>query len=221
MNIYYIYAYINRKTGLPYYVGKGSGGRAWKQHGRWVQIPKDKSKIVIMESGLTEIVALALERRYISWFGRQDNGTGILLNMTDGGDGTSGMKFSEESRRKIGAKSKGRIPSAESRKKMSLSQKTSYLKGRTSWNTGRPAHNKGIPMSEEQKRKISETKRRKFFEHPENFKKFSSLRGKAIKGLICVTNGGHRTRIRPEKLQEYISKGYRKGFTLHTCDNES
>jgi hypothetical protein len=57
--------------------------------------------------------------------------------------------------------------------------------------------------------------------NPENFKKFSSLGGKAIKGLICVTNGEHRTRIRPEKLQEYISKGYRKGFTLHTCDNES
>jgi hypothetical protein len=50
--------------------------------------------------------------------------------------------------------------------------------------------------------------------NPENFKKNASLGGKAIKGLICVTNGTHRTRIRPEKLDEYLSLGYIKGFTL-------
>jgi hypothetical protein len=31
---------------------------------------------------------------------------------------------------------------------------------------------------------------------------------------ICVTNGIHRTRIKPEFLQEYLDKGYVKGFTL-------
>lgn len=49
---------------------------------------------------------------------------------------------------------------------------------------------------------------------PENFKKHAILGGKAIKGMICVTNGTHRTRIHPEKLEEYLAKGYRKGFTL-------
>jgi len=49
---------------------------------------------------------------------------------------------------------------------------------------------------------------------PSNFKKHASLGGRAIKGMICVTNGSHRTRIKPEKLQEYIDNGYRKGFTL-------
>lgn len=49
---------------------------------------------------------------------------------------------------------------------------------------------------------------------PQNFKKYAILGGKAMKGMICVTNGTHRTRIRPEKLEEYLAKGYIRGFTL-------
>lgn len=44
--------------------------------------------------------------------------------------------------------------------------------------------------------------------------KYASLGGKSLKGMICVTNGKHRTRIKPEKLEEYLLKGYKKGFTL-------
>lgn len=43
---------------------------------------------------------------------------------------------------------------------------------------------------------------------------YASLGGKALKGMICVTNGSHRTRIKPEKLDEYLANGYRLGFTL-------
>lgn len=50
--------------------------------------------------------------------------------------------------------------------------------------------------------------------NPENFKKYASLGGKALSGFVCVTNGKHRTRIKPEMLQSYLDKGYIKGFTL-------
>lgn len=50
--------------------------------------------------------------------------------------------------------------------------------------------------------------------NPENFKKNAILGGKATKGMVCVTNGHHRTRIRPEKLNDFLSKGYTKGFKL-------
>ena len=43
---------------------------------------------------------------------------------------------------------------------------------------------------------------------------WASLGGKALTGMICVTNGKHRTRIKPEKLNEYISNGYQTGFTI-------
>jgi hypothetical protein len=94
---FYVYFYL-RKDGTPYYVGKGFGTRAWKKH--VVYVP-DNSRIFFTHWGLTELWSLALERWFIRWYGRKDLSTGILRNLTDGGEGSSGRVVTESTRDKM------------------------------------------------------------------------------------------------------------------------
>jgi hypothetical protein len=103
MNKYYVYQYI-REDGTPYYIGKGCGFRAYTKR---PYKPNDKSRIEIIKDNLSENEAFNLEIELIRKYGRQDLGTGILKNKTDGGEG--GTK-SLETRIKLSESAKGRIP---------------------------------------------------------------------------------------------------------------
>lgn len=95
---FYVYFYL-REDGTPYYVGKGKDKRAWLKHN--VNLPKDETRISFIAINLMESEAHLLEIKLISEYGRKDLRTGILRNLTNGGEGASGRKPSKETIDKI------------------------------------------------------------------------------------------------------------------------
>ena len=86
----FVYCYLRESDLTPYYVGIASRAER-PTAGHNVGIPVDKSRIRLMKAGLSWDEACLWEQRYISHYGRKDIGTGILRNLTDGGDGTLGL----------------------------------------------------------------------------------------------------------------------------------
>lgn len=193
-NTYYVYAYIRSKdsstakAGTPYYVGKGKANRAWNKH-ITISTPKDHSKIILLETNLTELGAFALERRYIRWWGRKNLKTGILHNKTDGGDGFYGYKI-PPSQIKRGAITR----TGRKRPPMTQQQKEKLRQ-----------HNLGNRHSKETINKMIESR-----SGPKN-----ANYGKSTwcKSKIWIVNYTLKSsfRIPPEELSKYITQGFQKG----------
>lgn len=132
-NIYYVYLHRRDDTNDVFYIGKGSGQRAKSISGRndWWRNIYNKCGFTpeIVEKGLSEESAYNLEVELIKFY--RDCGY-KLCNIADGGGGAS-RKQSEETKKKISLKLKGRLTSEETRKKLSIAN---------TGKTGRPAPNR-------------------------------------------------------------------------------
>ena len=105
MTDYYTYAYL-RENGKPYYIGKGKGNRLYYKYGKNCKPPKDRSKIIKLKQNLTEEEAFKHEIYMISVFGKKCNGTGILMNIADGGNAPPKMYGDDSPTKRPKVKSK-------------------------------------------------------------------------------------------------------------------
>src|SRR5271166_2994217 len=102
--VFYTYMWL-REDGTPYYIGKGSGNRAFT--GYHVCTPPANPLHILKQEFPDEETAFAAEKFLISFYVRKDLSTGVLRNLTDGGEGPSGAKRSEETRALMSAAAMG------------------------------------------------------------------------------------------------------------------
>ena len=128
-NNFYVYIHFRKDNLQPFYVGKGKNIRFKEKKGRneyWKRIVNKYGYFPqVMENNLTEEQAFVKEKFYIEVLGREN-----LCNMTDGGEGTSGVIRSQESKKKMSESMKGekhnmygKKHTEETKKKMSESRK--------------------------------------------------------------------------------------------------
>ena len=177
MNDFYTYAYL-REDGTPYYIGKGTGNRIYSSK-RKVKFPKDEKRILFLKQNLTEEEAFKHEIYMISVFGRKDNGTGILRNLTDGGEGVSGVVVGEKTRKKLREARRNRIFSQETRRKISEAGKNRSKETRKKLSESSKDNTNalGATRSEETRRKISESRKGKKLSEETKLKISNSLTG--------------------------------------------
>ena len=118
---FYAYLWL-REDGSPYYAGKGTGRRAYESYAHGVHRPKDRSRIIIFDKP-SEQDAFDAEKELIRRWGRIDNGTGCLRNLTDGGEGVSGSKHTEEWKRANSLRHLGKHRSLKTRLRISRGKK--------------------------------------------------------------------------------------------------
>jgi hypothetical protein len=115
---FYVYVYLDPRPGKglqPIYVGKGTvdldrASDHWERRcvNPFFQRVLDKIRAAGLVPQITiaaymgdEEEAFAMERELIAKYGRRDLKTGSLCNLTDGGQGTAGLKYSEDRLQKL------------------------------------------------------------------------------------------------------------------------
>ncbi len=130
---FYVYAYLDPRKQYhyiyddlifnyePFYIGKGKNDRS-KSHLQAHILKNNSIKsnkilkikklglepiVVILKNNLSYESGIELEINLIKFFGRIDNKTGILTNMTDGGEGFKNVIFTKQTKKKMSLKAIG------------------------------------------------------------------------------------------------------------------
>ena len=146
MNEFYVYEHWRPDTNVCFYVGKGKDSRAWKMTSRNKWHKSIVSKLLslgftvdvrIVFKNLLEDEAHKLEKERIQFYGLEN-----LCNISDGGEGGSGITKTPEQKEKLSKSLKEVFKNPAIREKISLTHK-------------------GKAKSEETKKKMSEAAKKR------------------------------------------------------------
>lgn len=206
--IFYVYEHWRPDSDQCFLVGKGHGRRAWsfskrnRHHKYIVAHLRERGiepEVRIAFQGLTESEALALEIVWIAFWRGQG---GASCNFTDGGEGTCGMKHSDETKAKLRALvigTKRGSPSQETRANISAA-----LIGKRLGvpNPKQAEKMRGRKHSEEHKAKISEGGKGRIDPPEVRERRAASLRGrKASEVTILRLRMSHLGKTQSEETK--------------------
>lgn len=184
-NDFYVYIW-KRPCGAPFYVGKGSGKRETVEHRRnpifrnivaKIRARGEEPVVERIFDGITEREAFAHEIALVAKYGRKNNHTGILANLTDGGDGVSGWVASAETRARMSAANKGKVLSEDHRAKIGAANKGKAKSEDHRANLS--AANIGKVLSQDARAKISAANKGKVLSEEHRANLSEALRGKS------------------------------------------
>ena len=129
MHSFYTYAHARKTDGRIFYIGKGQDDRAYSEKNRnryWHNVVnKHGYDVQILCDWPTEEEAFDHEKMLISCF--RDMGY-ELVNLTDGGEGPSGVQRSEETRARLSEAGKAYFADPGARARNSEAQKKAYAR---------------------------------------------------------------------------------------------
>jgi hypothetical protein len=188
---YFVYLHIKASNNQPFYIGKGKGNRykdSYKRSKYWFNVVNKHGFIpLILHDNLSDEKAIELEKYYISKFGRKDLGLGPLVNMTDGGDGSSNKVITDEFRKKCSDRMNGN--------KINLNRKHSddvnIKKGKKLGE-----NNKAVSVIHEgvlytSKRELYLKLYQDFFSYSGFINKIKNIKGELNKEIILINNSNY------------------------------
>ncbi len=185
---YYVYIYLDiRKEGQykygdlilnyePFYVGKGKNRRGVmhiydairgidfnnkymkNKIRKIINETGDMPQVIIYAENLTDEQARIEEAKLIKLIGRKDLKQGTLLNLTDGGEGHSGRKHTDEFKKKMSERVKGENHPLH---KQGGHNKNTKQFMKENW-VGENNHHYGKKQSEYQKGKVKEANSKRY-----------------------------------------------------------
>lgn len=235
-NNFYVYCYKDQFG--PFYFGKGTGTR-YLDHLRKAKLNQDNAHflnrirkllredtppvIEFIQKDLTEDQAFALEIQLIKQYGRRDLGQGILLNETDGGEGSSGhlsprkgKTFDELYGLEKSKSIKNKIAQAcIDRRDDIIAMNKRIHTGKTISKEQIEKHRQktiGQKRTEEQKQNLSKgmTGIKKTFTE-ETYRAKQESAQKQFKDTLIINNGILNKRIKPDELEYFKSQGWKQG----------